>query len=62
MSGGDSDRDVKALTDPYVSVNDDTIFDLGGQVATLYKKKFFFFFFYNHMNPHSPSSTTGEAE
>ena len=39
VTGGDSNGDVKALTNTYVSVNDDRIFDLGGEVATLYKKK-----------------------
>ena len=39
VNGGDSNGDVKALTNTYVSVNNDRIFDLGGEVATLYKKK-----------------------
>ena len=39
MSGRGSDGEVKTLTDTYVLVNDNRIFDLGGEVATLYKKK-----------------------
>ena len=39
MSSGDSNGDGKALTDMYMSVIDDRIYDLGGEVATLYKEK-----------------------
>ena len=37
--GGASDGDVKTLTDTYMSVNDNRIFYLSGEVITLYKKK-----------------------
>ena len=39
VSGRDSNGDEKALTNMYMSVNDDRICNLDGKVVTLYKKK-----------------------
>ena len=39
VNGGDSDGDMKTMTDIYMSDNANRIFDLGTEVSTLYKKK-----------------------